>query len=190
MLLLCACSGGREADKPRESVSASKEAVDVAEEIRPKMGRVSFMLPKGWKLSRVQPPQQKDVESISFIRKVDEKLWENPGPLGTSMLPTMNIMISLRPENAPRDDIEPSKLSKQLIKQRVITELVHADEIKIDGLAATRIVGDTPDQGRIWIVLLAHGGYLYKWTLYGASAKDADAHKGIELLLSTVKVNR
>ncbi len=184
-LTLASCSSSEKAAVPKKTVSDS-----VVEEIRPKMGSATFKLPPGWVQSRIQPPQYKDVESISFIRKADEALWANPGPLGTSSLPAMNITISLRPDNAPKDDIDPAKLGKSLVKQGVITELVHSDEIQLDGLSATRVVGDTPDQGRIWIVLLAHGGHLYKWTLYGARAKDTEAHKSIELLLSTIRVKR
>lgn len=186
-LTLTSCSGGEKAVAPKTNTTTQTSQ---PEEIRPKMGSATFTLPAGWIQSRIQPPQYKDVESISFIRKADEALWANPGPLGTSSLPTMNITISLRPDNAARDDIDPTKLGKSLVKQGVITELVHSDEIRLDGLSATRIVGDTPDQGRIWIVLLAHGGHLYKWTLYGARAKDTDAHKSMELLLSTIRVKR
>lgn len=185
-LILASCSDGKQVAAPKTAPAQPSPP----EEIRPKMGSVTFTLPTGWIQSKTQPPQHKDVESISFIRKADEALWANPGPLGTSSLPTMNITISLRPDNAPKDDIDPAKLGKSLVKQGVITELVHSDEIKIDGLSATRIVGDTPEQGRIWIVLLAHGGHLYKWTLYGARAKDTEAHKSIELLLSTIRVKR
>src|SRR5437879_195418 len=65
----------------------TKKAADKTEDsvVRPGLGEVSFTLPKGWIPVKQQAAgKTKDVESLSFIRKIDQSLWANPGPVGTA----------------------------------------------------------------------------------------------------------
>jgi hypothetical protein len=173
-------------DKKEAQKQASAKPEDSL--VNPSLGEVAFTLPQGWiPLKQQSPVKVKDVESLSFIRKIDQSLWANPGPLGTSNLPTMNITISRRAADAKRDDIDPKKLGNSLVKQNVLTNLVEAAEIQIANLPATRIAGDSPQQGRVTIVLLPHNGFLYKWSLYGTKPSDTDTTAALDALLATAK---
>lgn len=182
-LILAGCS-----EPATKSNEQAKKAADKLEEVKPALGEVSFTLPKGWMGMKQAASKTKDVESQSFIRKIDQSLWANPGPVGTANLPMMNITISRRASNASRDDINPKKLSGSLVKQGVITELVQADEIQIANLTATKIVGDSPQQGRIYIILLPNNGFLYKWTLFGTKPSDNESPADLNTLLSSVQL--
>ena len=166
----------------------SKDAGSKPDEslVKPALGEVAFTLPKDWILLK-QPASNKpkEVESLSFIRKIDQSLWANPGPVGTSNLPIMNILVSRRAADASRDDINPQKLGNSLVKQGVLSNLVEAEEIQVTNLPATKIVGDSLQQGRITIVLLPHNGYLYKWSLFGTKPDDKESAAALDTLLAS-----
>jgi hypothetical protein len=196
MLALCPVLLGGCSEPPPSAgakESAKSPAAKPAEEsvVKPSFGEVSFTLPKGW-ISFDQPQsasRQKDVQSLSFIRKIDRSLWANPGPVGTSNLPMLNIMITRRSSEAGRDDLEPKRLGNSLVKQRVFTKIVEASETKVANLTASKLVADSPQQGRVVLVLLPHNGYLYKWSLFGTKADDAESAAAMEALLESAKFN-
>ncbi|MEW6730253.1 MAG: hypothetical protein AB1489_02835 [Acidobacteriota bacterium] len=182
----CSSQDKTPVNNARSSNTAPAAATPV--EVKPTMGEATMTLPKDWQpFEQQQTKVAKDVESISFIRRIDRSLWANPGPAGTANLPMMNLQISRRPADARRDDIEPKRLGNNLVKQGHLTKLVEAGEIKVANLSASRIVGDSSTQGRVFIVLLPNNSYLYKWTLFGVKPNDTQSSAAFDTLLSSVQ---
>lgn len=181
----CSSAGTADNDKKGGDKAASAPAEAAPQPVKPAMGEVECKLPKGWIPLKQQPSAAKDVESLSFIRKIDEGLWANPGVLGTSELPMMNLMITRRPKDAPRADLEPKTLGNNLVKQGFLLKLVEASEIKIANLDASKVVGDTAAQGRVYIIMLPHNSYLYKWTLFNTKPNDTESAAALDALLSS-----
>jgi hypothetical protein len=168
----------------------SKEPTKVLESplVKPKMGEISCTLPKGWISARQE--EKKDSEVLSYIRKDDQKLWSNPGPIGTGGLPVMSLTVTLRDAKADKADLEPKKLGNSLVKQKVFTELLKAEEIKVANLPATIVVGNSPDRGHTSIIMLPHNGYLYKWTLDGTRETDMETAANFEAFLASAQIGK
>jgi len=156
--------------------------------IKPKMGEVSCLLPKGWISARQE--EKKESEVLSYIRKDDQKLWANPGPVGTGNLPVMSLTVTLRDAKADRSDLDPKKLGNSLVKQKVFTELIQAEEIKVASLPATIVVGTSPERGRTSIIMLPHNGYLYKWTLDGTKEADMETAANFDAFLASTQIEK
>src|SRR5438552_15249189 len=99
----------------------------------------------------------------------------------------MDITITRRSSDASREDLNPKKLGNSLVKQGVLTGVVEAEEIQVVNLPATKIVGDSPQQGRVTFVLLPHNGYLYKWTLRGTKPADTESSAAFDAMLATAQ---
>ncbi|KAF0188450.1 MAG: hypothetical protein FD167_6207 [bacterium] len=127
---------------------------------------------------------------LSYIRKDDQKLWASPGPIGTGNLPVMSLTITLRDAKADRSDLDPKKLGNSLVKQKVFTELVRAEEIKIANLPATIVVGNSPERGHTSIIMLPHNGYLYKWTLDGTKEADMETAANFDAFLASTQIGK
>lgn len=171
--------------------NASSETPKLAEEssvVNPKMGELSCTLPKGWIPARQE--QKKDSEVLSYIRKNDQKLWASPGPVGTGNLPVMSLTVTLRDAKADRSDLDPKKLGSSLVKQKVFTELLKAEEIKVAKLPATIVVGNSPERGHTSIIMLPHNGYLYKWTLDGTRDTDMETAANFDDFLNSTKISK
>ena len=183
--VLTGCSQSGPTDSTKET--AKQESAKPAENVvKPSLGEVTFTLPKGWmQMKQQNAGQSKESELLSFIRKIDQSLWANPGPVGTSNLPIMDITITHRRSDASRDDLNPKKLGGSLVKQGVLSGLVEADEIQVTNLPATRIVGDSPQQGRVTFVLLPRNGFLYKWTLRNTKPDDKESEAALDALLAS-----
>jgi hypothetical protein len=192
LIILClfltfsACSQSTDVNKAKPEEKA--KVVDAPTPVKPKMGEVSVTLPKGW--ISVPQSQQKDAEVLSFIRRADQKLWANPGPIGTGNLPEMSLTVTLRDAKASRSDLDPQKLGNGLVKQKVFTQLVKAEEIKVANLTATIVVGDSPERGRTSIVMLPHNGFLYKWTLDGTREADMDVAADFDSFLNSAQIGK
>ncbi len=185
-LVITACSQPREnTNKPNLLETPKVETLRV---VNPKMGQVSCILPKGW-ISAPQS-QPKETEVLSYIRKDDQKLWASPGPIGTGNLPVMSLTITLRDAKADRSDLDPKKLGNSLVKQKVFTELVRAEEIKIANLPATIVVGNSPERGHTSIIMLPHNGYLYKWTLDGTKEADMETAANFDAFLASTQIGK
>lgn len=156
--------------------------------VNPKMGEVSCTLPKGWVSARQE--QKKDSEVFSYIRKNDQKLWSNSGLVGTGNLPVMSLTVTLRDAKADRSDLDPKKLGNSLVKQKVFTELLKAEEIKVANLPATIVVGNSPERGHTSIIMLPYNGYLYKWTLDGTRDTDMETAANFEDFLNSAKISK
>ncbi len=185
-LVITACSQPKEhTNNPKQLETPKVETTAV---VKPKMGEVSCILPKGW-ISAPQS-QPKETEVLSYIRKDDQKLWASPSPIGTGNLPVMSLTISLRDAKADRSDLDPKKLGNSLVKQKVFTELVRAEEIKIANLPATIVVGNAPERGRTSIIMLPYNGYLYKWTLDGTKEADMETAANFDAFLASTKMGK
>jgi hypothetical protein len=182
-----ACSQHQENTNKANSLETPKTVENLAV-IKPKTGEVSCILPKGW----VSAPQfqPKETEVLSYIRRDDQKLWANPGPIGTGNLPVMSLTITLRDAKADRSDLDPKKLGNSLVKQKVFTELVKAEEIKVASLPATIVVGNSPERGRTSIIMLPHNGYLYKWTLDGTKEADMETAANFDAFLASAQIGK
>ncbi|MBK7992000.1 MAG: hypothetical protein IPK14_00900 [Blastocatellia bacterium] len=185
--LMVACSEPKEITSKTNPTETPKIA-DTPTLIKPKMGEISVVLQKGWIVT--SQPQPKETEVLSYIRKVDQKLWSNPGPAGTGNLPVMSLTVTLRDAKASRADLDPKKLGNGLVKQGVFTQLIRAEEIKVADLSATIVVGDSPDRGRTSIIMLPHNGFLYKWTLDGTKETDMEVNGDLEAFLDSAKLNK
>jgi len=185
--LMMACSESKEVTSKTDPTETPKIA-DTPTLVKPKMGEIMGVLPKGW--IATSQPQPKETEVLSYIRRVDQKLWSNPGPAGTGNLPVMSLTVTLRDAKASRADLDPKKLGNGLVKQGVFTQLIRAEEIKVADLPATIVVGDSPERGRTSIIMLPHNGYLYKWTLDGTKETDMEVNGDLEAFLDSAKLNK
>lgn len=186
MLLLNGCSNPSTVPASKSTAKATTPTP-----IKPKLGDLTMTLPAEWLPLKQEPSNTaKQVESLSFIRKIDQSLWANPGPAGTNDLPVINLTISPRAADAPRDDLNPEKLGNGLVKQGVFTKLIAASEIQFIGLTATKVVGDSPLQGRVIIVLMPRNNYLYKWSLYGAKTNDTTSPQALEAILASIQIQK
>jgi hypothetical protein len=192
-LIICclaiACSGS---NQKSTSVSPTTTAPLVAATtpLKPQLGKISIVVPRGWSINAQGVVKQKDKEIYTFTRQMDERLWANPGSFGTSRLPVMSMTVTLRDANISRADLEPQRLGESLVKQKVFTKLITAKKLQVANREASLVVGDTLERNYTNIIMLASEGYLYKWTLDGVGENDVIVNRDFNTMLESAVANK